>query len=344
MKRFLFFSTGIFFTLAAIALKTPRENYTAEGKIYFSDKPFGESNAGAKSSFSSGEFIYAHMELQGGTIREVFKIKEPSKPEPYPYLMYDCIILKDGEQVGSSHNNNYVLLKPDDLQRSWINFDVLPEPSKATTLFSMLEDFSAGLGFVPLYHMIDQDHFPEAGKYTVQVRFFYRSQNAWGKEEDSDKWPELIDKFEFNFKEADIASLTKNKTAATETLRENAFRYDKLPAVFSNPAVITDPKATNAKIAAILKRDLPYRTILKFAVEKTSGTLWSIAKDDYGLPKYRYFNPHVYVAYKTDGSCYVGNVTLRENYSGGGTYGPLEVGFTSASGVQDKGIDCAKIK
>lgn len=49
--------------------------------------------------------------------------------------------------------------------------------------------------------------------------------------------------------------------------------------------------------------------------------------------------------YKVDGKCYVGNVTLRETYSGGGTYGPLEVGFTSASGSGgDKAIDCAKVK
>jgi hypothetical protein len=259
--------------------------------------------------------------------------------------MYECGIYKDGEQVGSSNQNNYLFLKPDDLQRTWLNFDVLPEPSKVTTLFSLLSDFSAGLGFFPLYHLIDEDHFSQAGKYTVRIKLFYRSQNAWGKEEeDPAKWPQLTDEFEFNFRESDIATLVKNKEEATEVARENAFRYDKLPLVFSNPAVITDPKATNAKIAAILKRDLPERTILKFAVEKTSGTLWSIAKDDYGLPKYRYFDPHVYVAYKMDGKCYVGHVTLRETYSGGGTYGPLEVGFTTASGVRDRGIDCVKIK
>ena len=50
------------------------------------------------------------------------------------------------------------------------------------------------------------------------------------------------------------------------------------------------------------------------------------------------------MAYKLDGQCRVGTVTLRENYTGGGTYGPLEVAFTSASDKQDRGIDCAKIK
>src|SRR5258705_576246 len=317
-----------------------------QGKMYFSNKPFGETNAGARTSFSSNEFVYAHLELQGGTIQELFKVRESVKREPYPYLMYDCSIYKDGEELSSSYDNNYLFLKPEDLERGWLNFDVLPEPSKATTLFSLLSDFSAGLGFFPLYYLIDESHFPEAGKYTVRLKLYYRSQNAWGKDEDADKWPQLTDEFEFNFRESDVTNLVKNKVEAMEVARENAFRYDKLPPAFSNPAVITDPKAANAKIAAILKRDLPNRTILKFAVEKTSGTLWHIATDDYNLnlPKYRYFNPDVYVAYKMDGKCYVGTVTLREVYSGGGTYGPLEVAFTSASSVQDKGIDCVKIK
>ena len=76
-------------------------------------------------------------------------------------------------------------------------------------------------------------------------------------------------------------------------------------------------------------------------IEKT-GTLWSTANDDFGLPKYRYFYPGVYVAYKLDGNCYIGKITLRQDYTGGGTFGPLHVGFTS--GNDDKGIDCALVK
>ena len=322
----------------------PGERNPVAGKIYFSNKPFAETNAGAKTSFSSNEYIYGRMELQGATLKEAFKIKEAGEGMRYPYLMYESAVFKDGQEMRLDSRNNYIYLTPDDLNRAYLNFDVLPEPSKSTTLFSLLDDFSAGLGFFPLYNMINEENFPSAGKYMIRVRFFYRSLNAWGKEEDSEKWPELVEEFEFVFKESDVAALIKNGKQATEVSRENAFRYDKLPAVFSNPMTVTDPKATNAKIGAILKRDLPNRTIIRFAVEKYSGSLWHIAKDDYGLPKYRYFNPDVYVAYKMDGKCYVGTVTLRETYSGGGTYGPLEVGFTSASGVQDRGIDCAKVK
>jgi hypothetical protein len=206
----------------------------------------------------------------------------------------------------------------------------------------MLEDFSAGNGFVPLYSMINPDYFPSAGEYRVNVRIFSRTQDLYGRDEDEDKWPFIMDGFDFTLREADIANLKKNSKEVTDVVQNNAFRYDKLPPVFSNPGKLTDPNATTAKVAAILKRDLPNRTILKFVAEQYSGTLWHIAKDDFGLPRYKYFNPHIWMAYKMDGKCYVGYITLRQVYSGGGTYGPLEVAWTSTK--EDRGIDCTKIK
>jgi hypothetical protein len=142
-----------------------------------------------------------------------------------------------------------------------------------------------------------------------------------------------------------VERIFANDDKVTETIVANAFRYDKMPPVFSNPGKLTDPNATQAKIAAILKRDLPKRQILKWVAETYDGTYWHIAKDDYGLPRYKYFNPHIWMAYKIDGKCYIGHVTLRQVYSGGGTYGPLQVAFTSASGsLPDRGIDCLKVK
>lgn len=48
------------------------------------------------------------------------------------------------------------------------------------------------------------------------------------------------------------------------------------------------------------------------------------------------------MAYKADGKCYVGYVTLRQVYSGTGKYGPLEVARISTK--DDRAIDCVKVK
>jgi len=310
------------------------------GKILFSNSPFTGSNSAGKSGFSSNEFIYGRLEVTGSTIREAFKVKEL---KGHYFLVCEVEVLKDGEPVGYHiSQNNYILLPNENLDKNWLNLDILPEPAKATTLYSMTDDFSAGYGYIPLYNMINPDYFPSAGTYQLNVRIFSRTLDMYDREEDQEKWPFIQDGFDFTLREADIATLNKNRLATIDHMEENAFRYDKLPDVFSRPGKLTDPNATTAKVAAILKRDLPNRAIIKFVAEQYSGTLWSIAKDDFGLPRYKYFNPHIWMAYKADGKCYVGYVTLRQVYSGGGTYGPLEVAWTSTK--DDRGIDCANVK
>ncbi len=310
------------------------------GNILFSSSPFTGSSPAGKSSFNSNEFIYGRLELSGASVKEAFKLKETTR---HYFLVCEVEVLKDGEPVGyHKYRNNYILLPKENLDKTWLNLDILPEPTTATTLYSMTDDFTAGYGFTPLYNMINPDYFPSAGKYRLNVKIFSRTLDAWDREEEQDKWPFVEDGFDFILREADIATLKKNGKAAWDFMAENAFRYDKLPPVFSNPGKLTDPNATTAKVTAILKRDLPNRAIIKFVAEQYSGTLWSIAKDDFGLPRYKYFNPHIWMAYKTDGKCYVGYVTLRQVYSGGGTYGPLEVAWTSTK--EDKGIDCVKVK
>ena len=309
------------------------------GKIYFSNQPMLSSNAGSKNVFSSNEYIYARLELNGTTIKDAFRIKEPGKG--YPFLQCRVTIIKaSGYEYGGS-GRNYLLIKDDEREKSSLSFDVMPEPSQATTLFSLLDDFSAGNGFVPLYNTIIGEKLPE-GKYTVRVKLYVETQDGWGTYESEEKWPTIEEEFEFNFRNADIARVKNNSSQVSDIINENAFRYDKLPPVFSNPGKLTDPNATAVKVAAILKRDLPNRTILKFVAEQYSGTQWHIAKDDFGLPLYKYFNPHIWMVYKADGKCYVGYITLRQVYSGGGTYGTLQVAWTSTK--DDKGIDCVKVK
>ena len=70
------------FALQAKAdFKTDKVPGTVPGKIYFSNQPM-ISNAGSKNSFSSAENIYARLELNGTTIKDAFRIKEPGKGLP----------------------------------------------------------------------------------------------------------------------------------------------------------------------------------------------------------------------------------------------------------------------
>jgi hypothetical protein len=320
--------------------KTTSVANTVEGKILYSTTPFTGSSPASKTSFTSTDYIYGRIEVSGGTIKEAFKLREF---KGHYFLVCEVEVLKDGEPVGYHiYKNNYILIDNENLDKNWVNFDVLPEPAQASSLYSMTDDFTAGYGYTPLYYMINPNYFPEGGNYHLNIKFLSITYDAYDREQDKEKWPFITEGFDFTLRDADIPTLRKNSKIALDHMLANAFRYDKLPAVFSNPGKLTDPNATTAKVAAILKRDLPGRAIIKFVAEQYSGALWHIAKDDYGLPTYRYFNPHIWMAYKADGKCYVGYVTLRQPYSGGGTYGQLQVAWTSTK--DDRGIDCAKVK
>lgn len=312
-----------------------------DGKMSFSNQPFTGANTNTTTSFSSAEYIYGRIEVSSGTIKEVFKIKEDEKTRPF--LISEITVLKNGDVINSGYSKDYFLVKDEFKNSDHLNFDVLPDPSKATTLYSMLNDFSAGLGFNQLTSRVSNARLPD-GDYVVHFKIFTETYNVYGSLQSQDKWPVLEGEFNFKFREDDAERILKNQELISKTTIENAFRYDKLPDVFYNPGKLTDPAATSAKIAAILKRDLPQRQILKWVAETYNGPYWYIATDDFGLPKYKYFNPHIWMAYKKDGKCYVGSLTLRQVYTGGGTYGTLQVAFTSASSVPDKGIDCDKIK
>ncbi|MEO6612084.1 MAG: hypothetical protein ABIT05_02675 [Chitinophagaceae bacterium] len=335
LLTYLFLIT-VFISTESVA----RENPDLSGKLYFSNQPFSSSNAGNKNSFSSKEFIYGRVELNGTTIKEAFKLKDGVE---HPYLQCSIFLFRGEKEIDRQTSMNYFLLKEEEKSSSSLNFDIMSEAEKSTTVYSMMDDFSLGLGFNILPGMIINKEL-RSDKYTVRIRVYSKTLDAWGKEQPEEKWPFIEDEFVYNFNEDDAGMVIENNKRITSVTRENAFRYDKLPPVFSNPAKLTDPNASAAKITAILKRDLPERIILKWVVEKVSGLQWHIDKDELGLPRYKYFNPEVYVAYKMNGKCYVGSVTLRQPYAGGGTYGPLQVGYTTAGEQHDKGIDCAKVK
>jgi hypothetical protein len=343
MKKLWFFM-ALFFSSISLFAKNKKfidPIKAVPGQIVFSNTPFPAGAASAKKTFSSSEYIYGKLELSSGTLKEAFKIKD--KENTLAFLKSTVTILQNGEVISYGTSNDYIYLKEDIKNGSSLNFDVMPEPAKASTVFSMLDDFSAGIGFTPLPTMIFNAHLPD-GNYQVKVKIYTETMDAYGSLQSEDKWPSLEGEFSYNFKEDDAEKILANRLKIRENILENAFRYDKLPPVFSNPGKLTDPNATAAKIAAILKRDLPDREIIKWVAETYNGPVWHIANDDYGLPKYKYFNPHIWMVYKMNGKCYVGDATLRQPYSGGGTYGTLQVAYTSASSVPDKGIDCVKVK
>src|SRR5688500_17389408 len=109
----LFATIALFFTLNVVADPGPAQEIS--GKIYFSNQPMLNSNAGSKNVFSSAEYIYARLEVNGTTIKDVFRFKEPGKG--YAFLQCHVILIKDGYEFGGS-GRNYLLIRGDERNKS----------------------------------------------------------------------------------------------------------------------------------------------------------------------------------------------------------------------------------
>jgi hypothetical protein len=310
-------------------------------KMYFSSTPFTAGHEGSKTTFTSADFIYARLELNKQTLSEAFNIS--SNKTGRHYLRYRVSTFKNGEQKESYNLWDYLLLKPEIEKNTWLNFDIFPEPAKATSVLCGTETFNSNVAAAPLYHIITREHFPENGEYTIKVRLFLESYDAWDKKEDPEKWPVADGEFTFQFDPKDVKAIRKNATAANEVITNTAFLLKKLPEYFYKSANVNDSELTPAKIVAILKRDLSDRVILKFSVASYSGLLWQVESDAGGVIKYKYATPGIHIAYKWNEKCYLGTATLWKDYEGSGKYGSLKVGWSTCNSCGDL-IECGLIK
>src|ERR1044072_4031857 len=110
---------------------------------------FSNQQNASKTIFASNEFIYGKDDLGGKTVKEFFRLPDNSK-FPYPFLYYVVEVYKGDELLGQN-NWNVALVKPADVKQTSLNFDVLPDPAKATTVLSGTEMFDAGKASAPLY-------------------------------------------------------------------------------------------------------------------------------------------------------------------------------------------------
>lgn len=313
---------------------------TQKGKMYFSNEPFSNGHANNKSEFGSSDFIYGRIESDNGPLKDAFGMS--TIKTDYNYLAATYRIVRDDGREKFAAMEVFIKMVNGNENETTLNFDILPSAEKAATVISLVDDFSTGQRpgfFDPFLH--NSDYYWRNGDYKVDVSIYLKSYNAWGKLDDIEKWPDITGTFTFHFNEKDVAAQMSNNEKARQSVRDNSLRMDKLPDYFSKPAKISDPELTNAKLMAILKRDLPSVNIIKAVIPPFDGVLKDIVKNELGVILYRYVRPYVRVIYKEDGKCYLGSVSLREDYVGGGKYGQLRYNkFWGSEGL----LDCSLVK
>lgn len=323
-------------------------------RLTFSNNPDGSN---PKTSFSSSEFIYGRLDLGGKTVYDAFGLKNQTDVPIY-YIHYDLKIYKPGEKPYEGNWGgafNQTLVTKEDAKKTYWSFDVLPDPTKISTMKSMLadqKDFERkGLaGIYTKWHNADaaRSTFPQSGTYTIDVTIWGDAYDDWGKPTgETEMKPTASAMFAFQFSGTDGQMLVANGEKANKTLESAKIAREMLRAMpdwwfkGSTPA---EPKLAPARLVPLIKGYIGQwnLTYLKHMIVKPDGPLWVIQKNSLGIPEYRMVVPYIYIAYKDpkETSCNIGALYMRESYSGAGTYGEPYLG-----GIRDvQYIDCAAVK
>lgn len=316
----------------------------AEAKFYYSDKPFTNSNEGAKTNFHSGEFIYGRLEFANKTLKEAFHL-ENIKNGPY-YLQYYAVSYRGNQMQGEPNRFSTIRIENSQLNNKWLNFDVMPDPSKASSLIGFAAKYgeigieeSAKFFSAPLYQIIVERSFPANDSYTIYTQFNMPVMDGWGKLLPEKDWPVAEGSFTFSFDAKDVAAIRNNETQALAKI--NTVTVDKLPAYFAKPVSISDPTVTVAKVTPLIKNYLggDGYEVLKVAIEP-AASMWSVVKNEVGIQSYRYVTGYYKIVYRKDGKCSLGSVRVFQDYIGNGKYGNLYCKFWGDEGD----IDCSKVK
>jgi hypothetical protein len=317
------------------------------GKIILSNIPFGTTATTGQTSFKSSDFIYGRIQLNSGTIKEALKIAEKDNKHPFYYYDYDLFIYKNKKEVYRTRIWNTILLRDDELNNNYLNFDILPDPKKVSTIYSATSDFCCGKSTVPLYSSFSPEVFATEGVYKVEVLIRNSAiKDQWGKAiADESKWPTFDIDFDFTFSNSDIATLKKNYEAASTVAQEKFKTAGSMAAELPDSwtAKSGTPMAgySAAKYNQLYLKYYPGAKIIKTYITNDGG--WSVIKDnDNILPRYKYSSQWVtYFVKNTKGECYYHTCNLRQNYEGGGRYGAA---FLAVFEDEIKYLDCGKMK
>ncbi|MEP6674419.1 MAG: hypothetical protein ABJA78_04665 [Ferruginibacter sp.] len=318
--------------------------------FHFSDKPFGDNHEGAKTNFKSSEFVYGRLELNNQSIEDAFKLSPLG--DNY-YLIYNFSVVNGDEGSYAQSTYNSIMLKPGDIKKSAFNFDLLPDPAKASTGIGMNYQYGFDDKHIsggPMYLIIDQSKFPNNGDYTIQLQFYFRPVDGWGNGlPNSSDWPGVEGAFKFNFNTADVTSIKNNFTKVDKNVRAVISTLHAMPNWWPKTSrKLPDASLNPAALEAMIKAELSSSgdELVKFAVGNNSpNTTWVIQKNDLGVPTYQLLAENVYTIYKREGKCFIGDVSIAMEYLGGGKYGkPYVRNVNVATSGYGTAIDCSAIK
>lgn len=316
------------------------------GKIYFSNTPFGATRADSKINFSTSDYIYGRLETGGKTLREAFGFSPATKENPEYTVLFNVYVYRpteyssDGYQTAldAIYNYPFITFTEADLDKTYWNFDVLPEPAKTTTrVYKQMADIryeADDSGVLALYKFL-KDRAQEQN-YVVGIELVKKTTDFRGNPEPEEKWLTVEGRLKLDFKGADFSKIKtdQEKMDADRVARANKEREDgdqakianePLPKAWTLKSSPLLPGLTESNLKAMFLLDHPYwvqKQIIKLYAEPANSTEPTIVNNELGIPKYRYLRQSFVAFVKVVGEnkCFYQRFTPAQSYAGGGTF------------------------
>ncbi len=308
------------------------------GEIYYSDKPFPAdgSVAGAKESFSSNEFIYARLVLNGGTVKEVLKPTEPDKKIKEYNVDFLLYTIKDNNSISDLGRNFRAIINKSDLDKTYFDFDIFPSPDNAKSAFYWGGNPNDGISYgFDMYLFLTNSQTNE-GTYKILNKIRIQAVDFRGNPLPENQTQSILDSFSITFRGSDYAKIKANQEKLNNSFDAN-YKVQKaanepLPAEWTAKSSPIIGGYTTASISNLYRNSFStpaanLKVIKLYAKSPASQGMWTTQYNDIGIPSYRYSSQWftVFVQDTSNGACFYQGFGLRQNYSGGGTYGKVFV-------------------
>lgn len=335
------------FALVLLVISHPA---TAQEKISFSNERGGP----IKQKFKTNEHIYARVEVPG-TIKDFFGTDNSDGRNQYPkdYLILDVIVTDDQDNELGGIYKNYLKPSASELNGKLMNFDIYPEPSKASTVIASIVPFTSGIA-VPFYSVFDQSSFygrapayKEGSNYKVKV-----SLSRWKLDPSNSYWmgtySSCSGEFTMEYHASDLQKIMKDGKDAKEMVVTNSKRKETedrgLPKEWNLKSAKIGSGESEEELKKIFLSQEPNQTqIIKVIAVPAEGG-WVVYTDEKSVYRkilFRWFNQTLVFFYKRDGKYYCARGGVRQDYTGdsyGKSYLKWEEKFEVASKFMEQAI------
>ncbi len=319
--------------LTAATVAVMQLTSVAQNKIIYASQPFS-TNPTEQKEFKANSPIYGRVVLDK-PLKEYCKLASKHL-DNVPSNFARLIGLAPENQYDEEGNEKYdktlvitydLYLTFADLEKNYIDFDVMPTVADATS------EYSSGLAFYRSF--ADQETetgkkshfgirlFPEYNESNAQIvgltatGDFYIDYTA-SNYETVEQWANQCRKAQEAAKENALKSAGKNAAEQAKKL--------PLPVCFTRGQNkgYTDPKFSNAKITAMIKQMFGVTEVYNLTFDKPDGVndFRSLVDASTNLPTYKMGNHVFYFAFKDkDGTYRFSGGVLKMDYEGYGKYG-----------------------